>query len=361
MFRVVIIEDEKPAMELMKMLISRNGNYNIVGAYNSPLDALEQLPHLEMDIVFIDIEMPKMNGLELALKIMEASEQTAIVFTTAYEQYALSAFDVHALDYVLKPITSSAIERVTNRLRARVTKDFSTKLVHFRPIIRCLGSFELRNTEGFLLRFRTQKVEEFLAYLLCYPERDINKWLLTDLIWPEMSEKRAISNLHTTVYLLKKLLKDNRLPMDIGKTKEGYILTLGEVDYDYLTYMNYEVALANGTLRSEQAEVLRDYYRGPLLDGKSYLWKISLVEKLRKMYTGVVRRLVEADFTQKQLDRAEGRLNAFLEIYPHNKEMNLMVTKMYEERGLSEQAADHYARYERIYCEEIMDDLIIKR
>ncbi|MFC3803658.1 response regulator [Cohnella sp. GCM10012308] len=352
MYRAIIVEDEKPVLELMKVIIGRNGNYEIVGTFGSPLEALEQLPGLMPDVAFIDVEMPKMNGLELAQRIMDTSKRTAIVFSTAYKQYALSAFDVQALDYVLKPVTPAAIERVTSRLRERLPAAAPSGKPDALPMIRCLGGFEIRNSAGALVRCPTRKAEELLAYLLCHAGTDVSKWQLTELLWPEMSEERAMPNLHTAIYLLKKMVKENGLPLDILKTTEGYTLEANGEPYDQLTYRIYASSNASGTLSPEQAEQLRAAYRGPLLDGKPYLWKIGQEQALEKQYTGIVRRLVREDLEQRNWERAVSRLEAYLSIYPVSEEMNDSLVELYASLGRTEKAARQYASFEQKYMEE---------
>lgn len=236
MFRAVIIEDEKPILELMKVILGRNTNYTIVGAFTNPIEALEKMEDIKPDVAFIDVEMPKMNGLELARKVRALTIQTEIVFTTAYKNYALDAFGVEAIDYILKPVTPSTIERVTERLvnRQRVTtmvipqKDLS--------MIQCFGGFEVRNSEGVPVHFRTRRAEELFAYFLCHSGRNISKWQVMDLLWPDMPEERSSSNLYNTIYLMKKILKENELGMSIRKMNDGYMMETGNQMYDALAF-----------------------------------------------------------------------------------------------------------------------------
>ncbi|MDG0808044.1 response regulator [Cohnella rhizosphaerae] len=352
MYRAIIVEDERPVLELMKVLIGRNGNYEIVGAFGSPLQALEKLTELDPDIAFIDVEMPKMSGLELAHRIVERSKRTAIVFSTAYKQYALSAFDVQALDYILKPVTPAAIERVTNRLAALLRPEPASGGDNDGPNIRLLGGFEILSARGELLHFPTRKTEELLAYLLCHPEKDISKWLLTELLWPEKTQERAMASLHTAIYQLKKLLKEQALPIDIQRTREGYFLSLGQMEYDFLLYCSRESEIASGTMTSEQAEALRMLYRGPLLEGRSYIWKIWLEEALKKQYADLVRRLTDENVAERNWQSAERRLHAFLSIYPLDEEMNAGLIELLSLRGQKENMVRHYEQFKRRYGDE---------
>ena len=91
-----------------------------------------------------------MNGLELALKIKEISEHTHIIFTTAYKQYALEAFQVQAFDYILKPVTKEAVERIARRLMKQYRPDHPLEQRHSQASIRCFGGLDVRNRDGWL-------------------------------------------------------------------------------------------------------------------------------------------------------------------------------------------------------------------
>ncbi|MGO4693838.1 response regulator [Paenibacillus sp. 2TAB26] len=353
MFRAVIIEDEKPILELMKVILGRNTNYTIVGAFTNPIEALEKMEDIKPDVAFIDVEMPKMNGLELARKVRALTIQTEIVFTTAYKNYALDAFGVEAIDYILKPVTPSTIERVTERL---VNRQRATTMVIPQKdlfMIQCFGGFEVRNSEGVPVHFRTRRAEELFAYFLCHSGRNISKWQVMDLLWPDMPEERSSSNLYNTIYLMKKILKENELGMSIRKMNDGYMMETGNQMYDALAFQRSNVSFAEGKLDREQMEYLCALYRGPLLDGKTYLWKIPLEEAYFKQYSTMTKKLVEDDLLSNDWNQAEHRLDKYLAVYPLHEEMNQLMIDIYERQGNREKMLRLYTKYERVSREEL--------
>ena len=353
MFKVVIVEDEQLILDLMKYVIGQNPYYTIVGAFTSPLDALACLPDLCPDVAFLDVEMPRMNGLQLGQKINELCKETNIIFTTAHKQYALDAFGVYAIDYILKPVTSAAIERVTQRLMKQLpTMEGSIK--SFSQVsISCFGGFEIRNSEGLPVRWPTKKTEELLAYFLCHPERDISKWHLTDLLWSEMDEERATHNLHNTMYRLKKLMKEQSMGMDIQKTSEGYMLLPLQQIYDLLAFQQFDFSSVSDEQNMNKIEDLCAMYRGPLLDRKDYVWKTSLEEGFRKQYSVLIRVLIENDVTLGNLQRAEQRLDTYLSMYPLSEEFNLKLLDIYARSGQQQKIALHYAKFVEAYRLEL--------
>lgn len=112
--RVLIADDELPARNKMKRLLKKIETVEVVHVAENGFDALEHVQSLKPDLVFLDIEMPGMNGLEVAEGI-DLDPMPAVVFATAYSEHAIKAFDLNALDYLLKPFNEE-------RLRAAVQK-----------------------------------------------------------------------------------------------------------------------------------------------------------------------------------------------------------------------------------------------
>ncbi|WNS46940.1 response regulator [Paenibacillus sp. MMS20-IR301] len=348
---MVIVEDEKPILELMRVVLGRNPYCQIVGAYSSPFEALEACPALQPDIAFLDVEMPRLSGLELAHRINESCEQTRIVFTTAHKEYALEAFNVFAFDYILKPVTPASIQRITDRL-LKITDLPAAPPPKNKVSIRCFGSFEVRNSQGLLVRWPTRKTEEFFAYLLCYPNQEADKWQLIDVLWPEMDEERAVHNLHNTVYRLKKLLKEDGLGLDVVKTGQGYQLEIVTASYDLLEFQDYTPALPHAEEDLSRLERLCAMYQGHLFDRKDYLWKHRLEEEYSKRFMSMVQNVVRLCLARKDWERAEQHLSAYLNLYPFDENINLLLMKVFASSGKRERMHRYYADFENRYCRE---------
>jgi len=119
--KLFIVEDEAPARELLRSLTSRRSELELVGEACDGRTAVESLRLLEPDVVLMDIEIPEMDGFSvLATLLGEGATPPHVVFVTAYDRYAVRAFDVHAVDYLLKPVTHERFDRAIDRcLEAR--------------------------------------------------------------------------------------------------------------------------------------------------------------------------------------------------------------------------------------------------
>jgi two-component system response regulator AlgR len=117
---VLIVDDEPPARQRLEQLVAELPDWRVCGVCGSGEDALDRIPALRPAVVLLDIRMPGMGGLEAAKHMSVLAPPPAVIFTTAYDQYALAAFDSHAVGYLLKPIRrerlADALERA-ERLR----------------------------------------------------------------------------------------------------------------------------------------------------------------------------------------------------------------------------------------------------
>ncbi len=100
--KCAIIDDEPLALELLESYVRKTPFLSLVGKYNNAIQAMQELPNNQVDLLFLDIQMPQLNGLEYSKMI---DNRTRVIFTTAFNQYAIEGFRVNALDYLLKPIS----------------------------------------------------------------------------------------------------------------------------------------------------------------------------------------------------------------------------------------------------------------
>jgi len=119
--RVLVVDDEQHAREELCYQLSQVEDLEIVGQAFNGLEALSASDELEPDVVFLDVQMPGLTGFEVARQLLErADEAPAVVFVTAYDQHAVEAFDVNAVDYLLKPVDAGRLQQALARVRRRL-------------------------------------------------------------------------------------------------------------------------------------------------------------------------------------------------------------------------------------------------
>ncbi|MEM8896977.1 MAG: LytTR family DNA-binding domain-containing protein [Bacteroidota bacterium] len=114
MKKVIIIDDEAPARELIKEYLSGHKEWVVIGECNNGVDGLKLINEFTPDLVFLDIQMPGMTGFQVLEHLEEVPQ---IIFSTAYDQYALEAFEVNATDYLLKPYTRQRFEKALEKVQ----------------------------------------------------------------------------------------------------------------------------------------------------------------------------------------------------------------------------------------------------
>ncbi len=118
--RTVIIEDEAPARDLVKAYIKTNSNIELIGECQDGFSGVKTINELMPDLIFLDIQMPKLTGFEMIELLEEVPE---IIFTTAYDQFAIKAFELSAVDYLMKPFSrerfNEAVDKVLIRIQNR--------------------------------------------------------------------------------------------------------------------------------------------------------------------------------------------------------------------------------------------------
>jgi DNA-binding LytR/AlgR family response regulator len=121
--RALLVDDEAPARSELRYLLAAHPEVQVVGEAASGPEALALARDLRYDVVFLDVEMPGVTGLETAPHVHERRDPPAVVFVTAHAEYAVDAFAVEAFDYLLKPVDPDRLARVVERLRERSLED----------------------------------------------------------------------------------------------------------------------------------------------------------------------------------------------------------------------------------------------
>jgi two-component system LytT family response regulator/two-component system response regulator LytT len=126
--RVLVVDDEQLAREELCFLLGQLGDIDLVGQASDGVGALRLAGELTPDLIFLDVQMPGLTGFEVARRLVEADIGAQLVFVTAFDQYAIEAFSVNAVDYVLKPVDVGRLEQTLDRVRRRVASTQAARL-----------------------------------------------------------------------------------------------------------------------------------------------------------------------------------------------------------------------------------------
>ncbi|MBN1252705.1 MAG: LytTR family transcriptional regulator DNA-binding domain-containing protein [Bacteroidales bacterium] len=128
--KAIIIEDEQPAIDLLIHYLKEIDKIEIIGSYKDGFSGLKAINELEPELVFLDIQMPKLTGLELIELI---DKMPLIIFTTAYDEFAIKAFEINAVDYLLKPYSKERLQNAIDKAFDKI-KDKNTELIDYQKI-----------------------------------------------------------------------------------------------------------------------------------------------------------------------------------------------------------------------------------
>ena len=117
--RAVLVDDEELARDELGFLLGQLGGVTVIGQAGNGVEALTTIDRLQPDVVFLDIQMPGLTGFEVARRMIDAHAPSHIIFVTAYDQHAIEAFEVNAVDYILKPFDKKRVALSVEKARAK--------------------------------------------------------------------------------------------------------------------------------------------------------------------------------------------------------------------------------------------------
>lgn len=228
----IVVDDEELAAEHISRILRKAGF--TVYSFTNPYLVLEQDIIRTADIFYLDIEMPEISGLKLAEKIKQVNADSEVVFSTGHNQYAIEAFDVDALDYILKPVTSRQVERSIQRIIKRKGKpvsEYNMSEMKRNPLsISLFGKIFITAIDGNKnFRFSSVKGAEIFCFMLMQRDAaEVSKWKLIDELWPDKDISKGDINLRSTISKLNKSFRENDIDISIRSTRNGYQLVISE-------------------------------------------------------------------------------------------------------------------------------------
>ncbi|MEC0370629.1 response regulator [Paenibacillus chibensis] len=319
--KTIIVDDEHLALlKMEKLLQSREElgvDVELIGTFQDPKSALEAARQTDLDLAFLDIEMPEMSGFVLAERLLELHPSMQIVFVTAYHDFAVKAFEINAMDYLLKPVHSARLAMTMSRVSKYASGGLhdtgTTSLC-------CLRSLHYRDRRQQAQSFpwKTLKAPELFAYLLYYRDKTVSKQTLMDLLWPDYDIKKATTQLHTAVYQIRKMIKTHELDMKIKYQDEGYRLEWGNVILDvdvWETRLREAPAVTPETLAEHLA--IMELYTGDYLEEHRYAWAEPEQERTRLIWLDHAKQIAECQCGIGQYAEAIGIYQRIIEKLPY--------------------------------------------
>lgn len=289
MIQAYLVDDEPHALNMLEMFLARTGKVHVAGRAANGFDALAALGDIRPDIWFLDIEMPGMSGLELAANIHDVEPDAVIVFTTAYDQYAVAAFEHEALDYLLKPIEMDRLSRTIERWTKEKSRSMDPVVVNSdstdKLFVQLLGTFHVAITNGKTLMWRTAKEKELFAYLLLNNPATsaVHRDRIIEKLWPDEPYEKAKIYLHTCVSLLRKNLRNVGIEHLLRYKSEHYILDKERIRADVYDFLDVSFRMEQEVdMPISLIEQTLHLYQEELLPQEDYPWVLELSHRLEQ-------------------------------------------------------------------------------
>lgn len=359
MLRVMVVDDEQPALDLLEKLLKSNGQIEIKGTFTRSKEAIEKLKAEKVDVVFLDIEMPYMNGIEVAEHILAIDPDIDIVFVTAYNQYATDAFELNAIDYVLKPATGNRLNKTVERIVSRRSGEKRGRSGDTRSDVSqfvCLGRFEwMFGVEALApMKWRTSKERELMAYLVHHRGKFIPKDKILEDLWPNTGVEQAATFLHTCVYGIRKKLNGLGYKHALEYKNNGYLLELLDMrcdtdDFEQAAGRDIDIS----PITISEYEKIAGLYRGDYMEEDGFAWTHEVQEKLKGVYILLMKRMAGYYMSVKKHHAAADCLRSALYKNPFLDDVNETMLKVYALMGDRLSMVNHYKSFTSLLQEEL--------
>ncbi|MFB5678253.1 response regulator [Paenibacillus terreus] len=361
MMKAILVDDERSALIQLERLLRADGRVEAAGMFNSAAAALEYLASGRADIVFLDIGMPEISGLEAAELIQQLDIDVHVVFVTAYSEYAIEAFELQALDYLLKPVHPQRLAKTIDRIAGKA-KESKEPVPVREPNVLCFQRLEITDsvtgsTGGGHFKWRTLKSQELFAYLLQNGREWISKQELLNMLWPDYTPDKAVVHLHTSIYQIRKAIKEWVYGTKLEFSLDRYRLILGECTTDVEEFERGMAEIyASGQPDAARLDQVLGLYRGNYLEEHDYPWAYSKREKLRRKYIKGVMDAAAVEMRTGHFRGAAERLLALQNKEPYSEEVCCQLLELYARMGDYKAAEEHYGSFTKL----LEDDLGIR-
>ena len=349
MINVVLIDDERPSLKELEFLLKDYRELCILGMFTNPIEALEDIGELKPQVVFLDINMPQLRGIDAASRILDESPDTDIIFVTAYDQYALEAFELYALDYILKPINKV-------RLKKTIERVLKNKLVHQHSCckklqIKCFGHLRVSWEDQEPIKWRSEKTKELFAFLLLNQGRAMSKDEILNTLWPEDDPEKAIRQLYNGIYYIRKALDGYGVDKELININFNYSLKLGPIEYDVASFYNMIRNDCSDSL--EKLMEIEALYTDDYLRGNDYPWSGFERESLARLYYQCLVKLSQKYIEKRQWEAAENILLKAYNLNPFEEAITEKLMELYYITGDKLKAIKHYKSFSVLLKNEL--------
>lgn len=359
--KVILVDDEPLALKYLERQLLKldTMSIDVIGTYTNPFEGRNEILARDVDIVFLDISLPELNGIELAEQLLEQKPHLCIVFVTGYHEYAVTAFELNAVDYIVKPVQLDRVAKTMERLRSRIASrpeevmesNRSIRMTMFRQVM-----IEQPNEQGqfALLHWRTTRAQEIFIYLLQHRGQLVRKSALIDMLWPEFDMDKAYPQLYTAIYHIRKTLEPYDTRFQITNTTEGYVLNMEGVQLDIEEWENWFMSNTSVSAESIERHIeMMKLYTGDYLQEYDYWWAEGERQRLKELWLSVSLSMAEWYVDQERIDEAILCYFSIQRQHPLEEKAYISLMKIY---ALQDNPAQVHRQFS-LLCQVLEDEM----
>lgn len=354
--RVLVVDDEPAMLLAMKRLLSKLEGVELAGSFRTAAEALDFVRDHTVDMAFLDIEIGDDSGLELARGVRSLCADADIVFTTSHTEYAMPAYDVYPLDYMVKPISGKRLEQTIARARSkRGSSPGNAEADGFHRLkVRGLGGFEVFSRQAGEVKWISRRSAELFAYLLVHRGRSVSRVRILEDMFPDMPLRNAEVYLNTAAYQLRKALSPHGFKESILSTQEQYRVDLNRMDVDFIQF-EQGVEEQSEILPGNEAAALKleRGYEGGLFEDYSYEWATAERERLAIAHESFAKALIQRLIARKRYREAEPVARRLVSRNEFDEESNLLLLTVLGAIGDWHSFQSSYERYTQSLLQEL--------
>ena len=237
---IIAVDDERRALNTMIQAVQSAEPEASVEGFNSVSESLDFAKANKVDVAFLDINMPEMNGLLLAMNLKEINPKTNIVFVTSYSQYAIDAMELHPSGYVMKPATKEKVELELKNLRYPVLRESDQRVQ-----VQTFGNFEVF-IDGSPLKFVSARSKELFAYLVDRRGTSATPVEIAAVLWEDKPYDKSLRNqIQAAISEMMKTFKEHNLGDMINKSWNQIAVDKEKIKCDYYEMLDMIPAAVN--------------------------------------------------------------------------------------------------------------------
>lgn len=275
--KVILIDEDVFTLDCLVEKLHQLCSVEVIGVYTDPLIGKEVVKTTDVDLVFLAIDMSKLDGVELAEQIKQVHPELPIVLLADNSEHAVKAFEMNVFDYIVKPVDRERLQLTIKRMNQSESIKLTSKQTMYLQL-NLFGELSFikygeNKNETIRLNWRTKKAEQLFVFLLHLRDRLVEKEEIIETLWQDVERKRAYEQMYVAVSHIRKALNPLKEHMTIKSRSDYYVLALENIRIDMDQFD--ELFSSNQSLSAEsiaQYEAALLSNEGLLLKDYDYIW-----------------------------------------------------------------------------------------